>query len=144
MYNYFDSKEALLRAIFTESLRDVQASFDAANQGGTPQEKIERLLRSSFELVRQNQPFWRLYHGLRLQPVVLEKLGGDIDQWVVSIEKQLELYMTELGYSAPAIEAKILFALVDGIVQHYVIAPENYPLDAVATRAIQRYCGGTS
>ena len=93
--------------------------------------------------MQQNRQFWRLYHGLRLQPAVLEKLGSDVTRWTGSIEKQLELYLTELDYPDPATEAKILFALVDGTVQHYVIAPEYYPLDAVAQQVIQRYCGGT-
>ena len=142
MYNYFDSKEALLRAIFTESMQDVQASFAAGDQGVTPQEKIENLLKSSFELVQKNRQFWRLYHALRLQPAVLEKLDSDVTGWSQTIEEQLEIYLTELNFPVPATEAKILFALIDGIIQHYVIAPVNYPIDAVTARVIERYRGG--
>ena len=144
MYNYFDNKEALLRAIFVESSQDVQTSFAAADQGATPQEKIEKLLSSSFGLAQQNRQFWRLYHALRLQPAVLDKLDPDVVQWTRAIEKQLEFYLTELDYPSPATEAKFLFALIDGIVQHYVIAPGDYPIDAVAARVIERYCRGNS
>src|SRR5262245_15146311 len=57
LYNYFESKEQLLRAIFERGMRDVQASFEAAEVGGDPPERLERLIRHSFATVRQNLRF---------------------------------------------------------------------------------------
>src|SRR5690554_7710616 len=57
LYNYFDGKEGLLRAMFERSTEDVERSLADAEAGETPQARIERLVRSAFAIVREHLPF---------------------------------------------------------------------------------------
>ncbi len=139
LYNYFESKEHLLREIFAQSIRDVQDSFAEAEAAGRAEERIERLIRASFAIVQRHEPFWRLSYGVRMQASVLAALGEEVPRWTETIRETLEGYLREAGAEAPALEAAILFALIDGVSQHYVLDPENYPLDAVAERIIASY-----
>jgi hypothetical protein len=41
----------------------------------------------------------------------------------------------------PRLEAVILFALIDGVSQHYVLTPDDYPLEQVAARIVAAYAG---
>jgi hypothetical protein len=41
----------------------------------------------------------------------------------------------------PAIEAAILFALIDGVSQHYLLNPDDYPLQAVIDTLVAKYGG---
>src|SRR5262245_23947977 len=52
MYRYFTSKAELLRAIFAQSMDDVRASMAVAATGATPHERLERLIRASFDILR--------------------------------------------------------------------------------------------
>ncbi|MFN7144875.1 MAG: hypothetical protein ACK4YP_13955, partial [Myxococcota bacterium] len=54
-----------------------------------------------------------------------------------------EALLTEIGRPDPAVEARLLFAAVDGMFQHYVLDPAHYPLDAVVT-ALTAHFGGLS
>ena len=142
LYNYFEGKDALLRAMFEASMDDVRASFAAAEADPDPRRRVEALLRGSFAIVRDNLHFWRLSYGVRMQASVLETIGGEpIQAWTAFIRATLERYLRETGIEDAELEAAILFALIDGVCQHYVLDPEHYPLDAVAERIVVRYRG---
>ena len=51
----------------------------------------------------------------------------------------MERYLREDGFDRPELEATILFALIDGVAQHYVLEPERYPLDEVLETMVTRY-----
>ena len=131
LYNYFPSKADLLGALFEESMRDVQASFASA-EAATPAERIERLVRSSFEVLDANRDFWRMSYGVRMQPAVVAGLGKRLRTWTMTIQSTLARYVKEAGSRQPEVDAALLFALIDGASQHYVLDPKGYPLNEVA------------
>jgi AcrR family transcriptional regulator len=132
LYNYFPSKADLLEALFEESMRDVQASFASAESASTPSERIERLVRSSFEILDANRDFWRMSYGVRMQPAVVAGLGKRLRTWTTTIQSTLARYVKEAGSRQPEVDAALLFALIDGASQHYVLDPKAYPLTEVA------------
>jgi len=132
LYNYFPSKADLLGALFEESMRDVQASFASAEATNTPAERIERLVRSSFEILDANRDFWRMSYGVRMQPAVVAGLGKRLHAWTTTIQSTLARYVREAGSREPEVDAALMFALIDGVSQHYVLDPKGYPLNEVA------------
>lgn len=139
LYNYFRGKDDLLRAVFERGMDDVRRSFALAEEEAEPRARIERLVRASFEIVRANLDFWRLSYGARMQRPVLEALGGDLFAWTDAIVATLESYLRDAGAPDPATEARVLFALIDGISQHFALDPARYPLDAVADAVVARH-----
>jgi AcrR family transcriptional regulator len=141
LYHYFESKEMLLQGIFQRSMDDVRLSF-AAGMGGTDATRgLEPLIRASFRIVKENQEFWRLSYALRMQPAVLGGMAGPLAEWTTEILSTLENLLRDAGYSAPDIEASILFGTIDGIAQHYTMMPDTYPLPAVVDALVARYVG---
>lgn len=138
LYNYFRGKEELLYAIFEESMQDVRQSFALAEEAPQGQ-RTEALVRGAFEVLRQNERFWRLSYGLRMQAPVLTGLGEELLRWTAEVRATLEGYLREDGFDRPELESTILFALIDGIAQHYVLEPASYPLDEVLEVLVERY-----
>lgn len=139
LYNYFAGKEGLLRAIVERSMEDVQASFERAAGGATPRERIERLVHAAFDIVRANLSFWRLMYQLRMQPGVLADLQEGVQAWSEAIRLQLEELLRAAAVPAPALEARLLFASIDGAAQHFAMDPEHYPVSEVAEALIRRF-----
>ena len=139
LYRYFASKELLLHAIFEQSMQDVRASFAAADTGADPQERLERLIRSAFTIIRDHRRFWQLGYSVRMQRAVVSDLGEALHAWTVTIRQTLEGYLRTTSADDPVVAATILFALIDGVCQHYVLDPEGYPLDAVAEAIVAKY-----
>jgi AcrR family transcriptional regulator len=138
LYNYYSGKEELLRALFVRSIEDVRHSFAAA-QGSTEANSLPLIIRASFAIVIEHFDFWRLSYSLRTQTTILAQLGDDLQRWTAEINQTLEKHLRDAGWEHPEIEAAILFALIDGVSQHYATAPDTYPLNAVIDTLVQRY-----
>jgi AcrR family transcriptional regulator len=139
MYNYFAGKDELLQAIFARSIADVRESFARAEAAGDSADRVARLIRASFAVVQENMTFWRLSYGVRTQSGVLALLGDDVRAWTAEIRWTIEGYLQAADHPQPALEAELLFALIDGVAQHYVLDPENYPLAEITERIIAMY-----
>lgn len=144
LYNYFDGKEGLLRALFAESMADVRATFAAADAGATPLDRLERLLRACVDQLRRNGDFWRLSYGVRMQPAVLALLEDSLPDWTAEIRGTLAGYLAGIGVADPAVEGRVLFAIIDGVSQHYVLEPDDYPVDDVLAAILARYAPSSS
>jgi AcrR family transcriptional regulator len=142
LYHHFDSKAAVLNAIFEQSLTDVQATFSAADRETHAADRLPALLRSAGAIVPRHRHFWAVWYGLRMQPEVLKSLGPSVLEFTVAIVRTLERYLADIGWPDAAIEARLLFAQIDGLCQHYVLDPQRYPLHHVIERLVERYSGG--
>ena len=139
LYHYFRGKEALLLAVFERGARDVAASFDAAAAGTTPRDRLARLVHVTLDIVAEHRDYWRLHYVIRHDPEVLAALGAGLDAWSDGIRATLESILAGLGYADAAVRARVLFAAVDGVAQHYTLDPERYPRDAVADALVATF-----
>ena len=142
LYYHFDSKSAVLFAIFEQSLTDVQATFAAADREPAALDRLPALLRSAGTIVPRHRLFWAVWYGLRMQQDVLKSLGPSVTQFTAAIVRTLERYLSEIHWPEPDIEAQLLFAQIDGMCQHYVLDPDHYPLERMIERLVERYSKG--
>ena len=141
MYNYFASKDDLLVAIFEKGWEDVQDSFLVSARAGAEKPSLFDFIENACLLTLKHQSFWRLVHSLRAQPATLERLGGRVQEFERLILEQLEVFcaasepvlpraMANTKRNSQA-EARLLFALIDGICMHLIRQPDTYPLGEV-------------
>ena len=76
MYNYFESKEALLIAIIEKGMQDIMNMIDPDLDGVLQPEEVEGFIRKTFNGIRENLQFWILFINVVLQPPVKEFLEG--------------------------------------------------------------------
>lgn len=141
LYHYFTNKEAVLTALFERSAGLVMEAFARVAAVECPRERLAALIRVSAALVREHQDFWRVSYGVRFQHSVVAGLAEGIAAQSAVYHGLFVALLTEIGRSEPEIEARVLFAALDGTFQHYVLAPEIYPLDAVVELLIQQHGG---
>ncbi len=136
LYTYFPSKEALLRSLVEEGLRQLPI---VSELHGTPVERLDRLVRVMLEDVGRRVDFWRLLYGLRMRPSLLASSGSALSSWTAEFRRSVARAMEDLGASDPSVDAELFFAALDGVAQHYVMEPNRYPVDAVARRLVAAY-----
>jgi AcrR family transcriptional regulator len=76
MYNYFESKEALLRAIIHKSVNEVYKYLDIDRDGYLSEKEFEYFLRKITVLLKEKRYFWRLLMQLLMQNDAREQLLG--------------------------------------------------------------------
>jgi AcrR family transcriptional regulator len=73
MYNYFDSKEALLKAIIHRSVNEVYRYLDIDKDGYLSEEKFESFVRKIDEKLKGEKYFWQLLFQLLMQIDIREQ-----------------------------------------------------------------------
>ncbi len=73
MYNYFESKEALLRAIVHKSVNEIFNYFDIDRDGYLSEEEFDYFIRKINVILKEKRSFWRLLMQLLLQNEVREQ-----------------------------------------------------------------------
>jgi len=141
LYNYFDSKEALLTDIIFEQVDMMMSFFDPNKDGVLEKEEMEYFIRQSFKMIKENPEFWKLYFMLAFQPNVMKLVEEKfMDMIQPMIERTNEFFRRE-GYENPEVWTRYLGAILDGISLNYVVDPDNFPLDKIENLVIQQICG---
>jgi len=139
MYNYFKSKEALLKDIVISGISDLTGTFDPNRDGILTTEELEFFINQIFEILKTNTKYWKLYFAIILQPSVLKMIETDFSKIIAPMFQMLEEYFRRKGYKNPELESKLFGAMLDGLSFHYVIDPSNFPLEKIKQTLIDRY-----
>ncbi len=138
LYNYFKSKDELLEEIFRRGVADINASFVNLGEEQSAGSGIAQHIRHTVKLLKERKDFWRLLHGIRMQSAVVQQLMADMQAQTAIIEDRIKLNLVEAGIPFPDLEAKLLFASIDGMAHHFLLH-DNYPIDDVASLLIMKY-----
>lgn len=139
MYHYFDSKDSLLKAVFDNYMAIISEAFDEAYHQSQPQERIAGILRAILAMLREDTEFWDLFYALRNQPAFMDILGDSIRAWMARLRNLFIAEFKSIGRAEPELEALILYSLIEGTIQQYLLDPANYPLDIVGDRIIDQF-----
>ncbi len=138
-YNYFDSKQDIIEALFKQAFDEAEFLFDGLNSLKDPYEKLKFMIEASFDMTMNNEEYWRLYTGLALQPGVIETAQRLTNEFESGFLKLLENLFKKLGVKNPHAEARILAALFDGLGIQYLLDKDNFPLEKMKKIFIQKY-----
>lgn len=136
LYNYFDSKDELLKTIFLEGFGVIKAMFKKDRHRELT---LEVFLQNMFRLIRRHPDFWRLFYSLRISAIVQELLEEEVEEMVVFVHYHLQAMLQTTKVEASSTEAHILFATIDGLINHYIFQGEQYPITKVIRRLVEKY-----
>jgi len=140
LYSYFASKDDLVKEIVMDSVRKLMAVYELRDSRGRLDDEAMRfVLGKSMELLRASPENWRLYMAMVLQPQVLALVMPELAPIAAPLMAELVGFFAERGAPKPAVEARLLSAMVDGISLNYILDPENFPLDESIDRVLELY-----
>ncbi|MBR9922381.1 MAG: TetR/AcrR family transcriptional regulator [Bacteroidetes bacterium] len=130
MYNYFDGKEGLLRAIVEDAIEEGQQLMDEGlHTSEKPEEQLTNLLNLTFKTVKDNLHYWKLITSLAFQQDVFEGIQDIIGPQTMENVMAIIPILEKLGYEDPEKEAMLLGASLDGIMIAYMSLGDAYPID---------------
>jgi len=139
LYNYFESKEALLKAIINEGVQDVWQFFDPNHDGLLTKDEFFFFTKKSFEIVKANINYWKLYSALMFQPDVVELIKNDYDDVSVQFYKLAFDLFKRSGISDPESEMLLFSSMIKGAIIQYVAMPDAFPIEKVETAIENHY-----
>ena len=139
MYNYYNSKEELLRDIFRDGIEKIAVFLKPGNKGNFTKDEFRILIEETFRMISGNRIFWSLYFSVIMQPAVMKMVGGEISNTYREMYSVLTGYFTSIGHDDPESEAMIFGSMLDGISFNYLLNPDFYPLEKVKNKLIKMY-----
>lgn len=139
LYHYFDSKESLLRAVVEHSIAVIDERLLAEMEAAPPPLLLTRVLHGIFDLLESEANFWAFFYMLRSQPMINRELGDFFRQRTRDLRGYFEARLGEYGRENPTLDAYVLYCLVEGTIQQYLLEPESYPLEAVVARILEQF-----
>jgi len=138
LYNYFDTKEDLLRAIMSNLMAEILQYFDFSNDAPLTDESVSDWIKKSLYIVKDDVKRWRFFTSLSMQPdvtpIFMEMATGEIQKFMESFVA----YFSSKGVEDPVTYMRYCSAIVDGIQLHVMLDPENFPIEKVESILIKQ------
>lgn len=139
IYNYYESKEDLLKDILRKGLEELGEMIDPDHDGKITPTEIRGLIEQTFDSLSTRPEYWKLYFSVLLQPAVTEKIQPEINQVYDSFLEMAVRYFQDSGSDDPEAEALILGSILDGVCFHFLLKPKEYPLEKVKEKLLAIY-----
>lgn len=140
MYNYYHSKEDLLKAIIHQAIKQGEEAISELMQAKTAQEKLEFIINYSFSWFTEHEQYAKMIMSLSIQigqfPYVKEMIQSKIDGQYSFLTQ----IFADLGYNQPEMEAKAIAALLDGAALQSISVGELLNLQELKEFLINKYC----
>jgi len=140
MYNYFESKEALLKDIVEEASDtgdDMMKHFLESEE--TPRNKLIMMIEGSFQMVQGNLHYWKLMTSLAFQEDVFKGMEAVMKERKDAVIAVMEQLFKDYGSKDPKKETLLVGAVLDGVFIHYMHVGEEYPIDDMKHYIIEKF-----
>jgi AcrR family transcriptional regulator len=134
LYNYFSSKEDLLKHIFHSIMKDFTGFLDPDENGILEKQDLLEYFDNLFDFLDKNIPLGKMYMSIFSQPSVQEILNEEILAASVQPLGLIKNYFESNGYKDPELEVAFLSTLFTGMMSEYLMDPERYPLEKIKNR----------
>lgn len=138
LYNYFDTKEDLLRAIMSNLMEEILTYFDFSDETPLTDESVTDWIKKSLYIVKDDAKRWRFYTSLSMQPdvtpIFMEMATNEIQRFM----ERFVAYFSSKGVEDPVTYMRYCTAIVDGIQLHVMLDPENFPIEKVESILIKQ------
>ena len=139
LYNYFQSKEELIREIIDKGIQDLATTFDQDRDGILTEMEFQYMINTIFEILQGNIRYWKLYFSLIMQASVHQLVHEGFANMVPRLVTTQIRYFEKKGIQDPVSEAIFFAAVLDGIAFNYAIDPDHFPVDKIKHLIIEKF-----
>jgi AcrR family transcriptional regulator len=137
LYNYFSHKEDLMMTIMIDGFNQFIDAFNPNKNGVLTNDELHFFIDKTFDILKSNIRFWRMYFMVLLQPEVFKIIEPHIMKTLGPFMQTAYTYFENNGSEDPEVEVRFFAALLDGVGLHFVMDPNNFPLEGVKQKLHQ-------
>ncbi len=139
LYNYYTNKEALVKEIVLEGIRQMIEGVDFDFQQEITPERFKELIEKNFVLLKEHVSYWSLYIAVITQPAVIALVKDEIFHLIGPFVSALSDYYGKKGIKNPEVHSLLLGAILDGVSINYMLSPADYPIDDIKDLIIEKF-----
>jgi AcrR family transcriptional regulator len=131
IYNYFESKEDLLKNVIINGFDFFVKEFDPNKDGFLTENEFDFFIDRVFELLKENITFWRLYFSVLMKSGVVEIIKEPMMEYLEPFLNTMVDYYERHGKENPMASAIFFGSVLDGVTMNYVMEPNLFPLEDI-------------
>lgn len=139
MYNYFESKEELLKILISSLLDEENERAMEVLEKPISDETMTELVQMSTEILKKSPLKWKLYLNMSNQPEVLEIVMEHFSPSRALWFNKLMEYFSSKGLEDPMNEIQFFASTMLGMKVSYLNDPENFPIEEMEKRIIKLF-----
>lgn len=138
-YNYFETKEAVIKAVLDHLMQMGDAIMQQSHNQQTPKEQLASLLNQTFDFLEHQSQLNRLIIPLALDKDNFQYINSIYHKKAQFYLGQLQQLFTDLNYENPTAEAWILGLILDGLSLDYSVVGEELPIETIKKSLFEKY-----
>lgn len=135
IYNYFESKQAILEVIIDEFVHLSFQFFDPNNDGILTVDEFFYYLSENFSIIKKNPKHWKLYYMVSLQIDVMKIMLEKLEKLTEKVGKIFYEFFNEHFGDKSYDEIVFLTSFMKGAILQFVVTKDEKMFD-VAKRLI--------
>jgi AcrR family transcriptional regulator len=139
MYNYFNSKEDLLKSLIFDLGKAEEVMMSTVIDDDA-KKMLENIFISFFTTLVEDKDKWKLITALSFQVEKFDFIQDLASKKMAGYHFLFEDLLTRSGVENAKDEARLLGAIFDGIAVQYLVIHDDYPLDQMKKYLISKYC----
>ena len=140
IYTYFKNKEALLGAVIAEGFHSLQRLLPEESElEANPREAVGAMVRSTFASMLSQKAFWPLYLSLVTHPGVIRRHRATFLQAAEQFRRVAAKGVRHARDVHADTRGLLLLATLDGVMLHYLLAGEAYPLEEIRDHILREW-----
>lgn len=139
MYNYFTSKEQLVREIIDRGLRHLLSTYDPDRDGVLTDMEFKYMIDAIFDILQENKRYWKLYFSLIIQAPVQQLTHEGFAKTALRLLQTQISYYEKKGVPDPKSEAIFLSAALDGIAFNFIFNSDQFPVEEIKSLIIKKF-----
>ncbi|MDL2262784.1 TetR/AcrR family transcriptional regulator [Bacteroidales bacterium OttesenSCG-928-I21] len=128
MYNYFDSKEELLKTIVENLTDEIMEYLDSNHDNKTSEEEAMQFIDKYFEYMITKTEELKFFIQLAIQPEVIKHFSTNSSRYdKIHYKELLILFLKEQHPENSELLLLNFFSILKGLALQYTFSPQNYP-----------------
>ena len=129
IYNYYESKEAMVHDIVEDIFSRVFSRMDFMDKHKFEDEDMARFIGVSLDIVAEDPVSYRIYFKLLTEPDILAVFMEDTMKRMAPMIQLFHNYYVEKGYEDPLTMMKFYSAAIDGVQMHILLSGDFIDLE---------------
>lgn len=138
MYNYFEGKEDLLKQIILNGFAQLFEMYEEGYSINT-KEEFKQAINQTFEIIKNNPEYWKLYYSVLLQPDIIKLVEKEIGKVMEKYTSIFMEYFKLKGSKDPFAETMLMGACLDGLAITYLANVDVFPFVQMKEMLIERF-----
>jgi AcrR family transcriptional regulator len=144
VFHHFKNKEGLLREVFlrmAQIIEEVDDSADLVNEDLTAKDRLVSHLDKIFLLMTsaEHKLYYQFDFQVLSQPALRILLKDLFDERYKLMMESFQSILGEIPSANSFVDSHMLIAELDGIALNYLFAEDDYPLEEIKQRFINKY-----